>query len=91
VVFHILDRDEVQFPFERMTLFDGMEDMPELLVDPRSLKDAYLEEINRFQDQIRKACLNQNVEYVQLLNHQPLDVVLSSYLAARATRGKRRK
>src|SRR5690606_4894871 len=33
VVFHVLDRDEVEFPFERMTMFEGLEQMPELLVD----------------------------------------------------------
>ena len=91
VVFHVLDRDEVEFPFERMTMFDGLEAMPDLLVDPRSLKDAYLQEINEFQDAIRKGCLAQGIDYVRLLNHQPLDVVLSSYLAARAARAKRRK
>jgi len=91
MVFHVFDRDEVEFPFERMTLFDGMEEMPELLVDPRSLKDAYLEEIDSFQSTIRKGCLGQRIDYVRLVNDQPLDVVLSSYLAARAARAKRRK
>ena len=91
VVFHVLDRDEVEFPFERMTMFDGMEQMPELLVDPRSLKDAYLQEIGEFQDEMRKGCLAQGIDYVRLLDHQPLDVVLSSYLAARTARAKRRK
>ena len=43
VVFHIMDRDEVEFPFERMTLFQGIEELPELLCDPKSLRDAYLE------------------------------------------------
>ena len=31
------------------------------------------------------------IDYVKLVNHQPLDVVLSSYLAARAARTKARK
>ena len=91
LVFHLLDRDEVEFPFERMTMFDGMENMPELLVDPRSLKEAYLEEIEAFQAKIRKGCLGQRIDYVRLVNDQPLDVVLSSFLAARASRAKRRK
>ncbi len=91
VVFHVLDRDEVEFPFERMTLFDGMEELPELLVDPRSLKDAYLAEITDFQKRMRKGCLAQGFDYVRVVNNQPLDVVLSSYLAARAARAKRRK
>ncbi|MBK8098207.1 MAG: DUF58 domain-containing protein [Planctomycetes bacterium] len=91
VVFHILDRDEVEFPFERMTLFLGMEQMPELLVDPKSLRDAYLAEIQGFQEQIKKGCLQHRIDYVRVVNSTPLDVVLTSYLTARAARKKRRK
>ena len=90
-VFHILDHDEVEFPFERMTLFDGLEELPELLVDPRSLRDAYLKEIDDFQMQMRRGCLQNKIDYVRLVTSQPLDVVLSSYLASRAARTKRRK
>ncbi len=74
-----------------MTLFEGLEDMPELLVDPRSLRDAYLKEINTFQEAIRKGCLKNRIDYVKVINSQELDVVLSSYLAARAAQAKRGK
>ena len=91
VVFHIFDHDEVEFPFERMTLFEGLEEMPELLVDPRSLRDAYLAEIGAFQEEIRKGCLKDRIDYVKIVNSQDLDVVLSSYLASRAAQAKRGK
>jgi hypothetical protein len=91
VVFHLLDRDEVEFPFERMTLFQGMEQLPELLCDPKSLRDAYLAEIEGFAEAIRKGCLGQRIDYVRVVNSMPLDVVLTSYLSARAARAKRRK
>lgn len=91
IVFHVLDSDEVEFPFERMTMFEGLEDMPELLADPRGLREAYLAEIRGFQDAIRKGCVGQKIDYVPLRNDQPLDVVLSSYVAARAARSKRHK
>ncbi len=91
VVFHVLDHDEVEFPFERMTLFEGMEQMPELLVDPRSLRDAYLAELNAFGDQIRKGCHAHKIDYVRLVTSQSMDVALTSYLTARAARAKRRK
>lgn len=91
VVFHVLDRDEVEFPFERMTLFQGLEQLPELLVDPKSLRDAYLAEINGFQEQVRKGCLAHKIDYVRVVNSAPLDVVLTSYLTARTARTKRRK
>jgi hypothetical protein len=90
-VFHVFDRDEVEFPFERMTLFEGLEQMPELLCDPKSLRDAYLAEIEGFADQIRKGCLAQRIDYVRVVNSMPLDVVLTSYLSARTARTKRRK
>ncbi len=91
VVFHVLDKDEVEFPFERMTLFQGLEQMPELLVDPKSLRDAYLAEIDAFQEKIKKGCQQHRIDYVRIVDHQPLDVVLTSYLTARAARRKRRK
>jgi len=91
VVFHVLDRDEVEFPFERMTLFQGMEQLPELLCDPKSLRDAYLAEIEAHGEALRKGCLAQRVDYVRVQNSQPLDVVLTSYLSARTARAKRRK
>ena len=91
VVFHLLDRDEVEFPFERMTLFQGLEQMPELLCDPKALRDAYLAEIETFAETIRKGCLGQRIDYVRVVNSMPLDVVLTQYLSARTARTKRRK
>ena len=91
VVFHVLDRDEVEFPFERMTLFQGLEQLPELLVDPKSLRDAYLAEIEAFAAAIKKGCLQSRIDYVRVRNDAPLDVALTSYLTARAARRKRRK
>jgi uncharacterized protein (DUF58 family) len=89
IVFHVLDADELEFPFERMTMFEGLEAMPELLADPRGLRDAYLQEIQSFQQAIRKGCTAQKIDYVPLRNDQPLDIALSSYLAARTSRSKR--
>jgi uncharacterized protein (DUF58 family) len=91
VVFHVMDHDEIDFPFERMTMFEGMEQLPELLCDPRSLRDAYLREVNTFAEEIRKGCLAQQVDYVKVDTQNPLDVILTSYLSARTARSKRRR
>ena len=64
-------------------------DFPELM--PPTLISRELDEINAFQDQVRRGCLAQRIDYVRLLTHQPLDVALSSFLALRASRAKRRK
>ncbi|MCK5943655.1 MAG: DUF58 domain-containing protein [Planctomycetes bacterium] len=91
VVFHVMDHDELEFPFERMTLFQGLEELPELLCDPKSLRDAYLAEVNGHAEELRKGCLAQRIDYVRVDTGNPLDVVLTSYLSARAARGKRNK
>lgn len=83
IVFHVLDPAELDFPFQQTTLFKGLEQLPEVLTDPRSLRKAYLEEFNGFVRQVKQGCRAQRVDYVQLRTDQPLDVALSSYLASR--------
>ena len=38
MVFHIMDDDELTFPFAGTTRFEGMEELPHLLCDPKSLR-----------------------------------------------------
>ncbi len=83
IVFHVLDAYEVTFPFERMTLFDGMEEMPKVIVDPRPIRKAYLDELNKFLGTIRKGCLQLGIDYVRFTTDQAIDVALSEYLARR--------
>jgi uncharacterized protein (DUF58 family) len=89
IVFHVLDEYELTFPFERMTLFEGLEEYPKQLVDPRSLRKAYLTEVNQFCEEIRKGCVRQMIDYVRISTDQDLDVELTKYLAGRLSiRGK---
>jgi uncharacterized protein (DUF58 family) len=89
VIFHVLDPAELDFPFRNMTLFKGMEDLPDVLTDPRSLRRAYLEEFGRFVNQVKRGCRQHHIDYVPLRTDQSLEVALSTYLAARMTRTKR--
>ncbi len=86
LAFHILDKYELSFPFESMTLFEGLEEYPELLADPRALKKAYLKELDTFLNELKKGCRNNRVDYIQLHTGMPLDVALTSYLAMRGAR-----
>jgi len=86
IVIHVLDEAEVRFPFDRMTRFDGLEGYPYLVVDPRSLREAYLEEVQKFTTEIRRGCLAQQIDYVQVTTDQPVEVALTGYLAKRLSR-----
>jgi uncharacterized protein (DUF58 family) len=86
IVLHILDPAELDFPFERTTLFKGLEQLPEVLTDPRALRKAYLAEFEKYLASVQAGCRNNRIDYVQIRTDQPLDVALSSYLASRMTR-----
>jgi uncharacterized protein (DUF58 family) len=88
VVMHVLDPAELEFPFQEATLFRGLEEYPELLTDPRSLRDGYLEQVQTFLTGLQRGCRGQNIDYVQLRTDRSLGVALSSYLAHRLARAK---
>jgi uncharacterized protein (DUF58 family) len=88
VLWHILDGAELTFPFQESTLFRGLEQYPELLTDPRSLRASYLEQVELFLHELKRGCRDQNIDYVQLRTDTPLNVALSSYLAHRQMRTK---
>ncbi|MFT7620828.1 MAG: hypothetical protein ACI97A_004486 [Planctomycetota bacterium] len=88
VVFQTLDNAEITFPYDGMTRFEGLEIEQQLLADPRALREAYLEEFNSFQQEIKSGCLASGMDYVLLDTSKPLDIALAGYLAARS--GSRR-
>jgi uncharacterized protein (DUF58 family) len=88
VVFHVMDAAELDFPFQEATLFRGLEQLPELLTDPRSLRQGYLDEVQSYLLELQRGCRGQNIDYVQLRTDTNLGVALSSYLAQRLTRTK---
>jgi uncharacterized protein (DUF58 family) len=88
VLFHVMDRAELEFPFQDATLFRGLEQYPELLTDPRSLRQGYLDQVSSFLTEVKRGCRNQNIDYVQLRTDTNLGVALSGYLAHRLARTK---
>jgi len=42
IVFHLLDKDELEFPFEEPTIFKDLEEDIKLLADPHAIRPAYL-------------------------------------------------
>ena len=84
VLFQILDPAEIEFPFEDVTLFKGLEEAGQLLTEPRSLREAYLDQLKLFTDEMQKICRGMHIDFARMNTGQPLDVTLSSYLATRS-------
>ena len=76
VVFHVLDPAELTFPFERMTMFEGLEQHPDLLADPKSLRAGYLAAVEEFRSKLRTGCLAERIDLVDMDTNTPLDVAL---------------
>lgn len=83
IVLHVLDPAEIEFPFDRLSLFRGLEERPDVLAEPRALRKAYLAEFGRYVQKLKAGCRAQAIDYVPMRTDQPLEVVLSRYLASR--------
>jgi uncharacterized protein (DUF58 family) len=86
VVLHVMDPAELEFPFQQATLFRGLEQYPDLLTDPRTLRQGYLNEVQKFLTDLQRGCRGQDIDYVPLRTDHNLGVALSSYLGQRLTR-----
>jgi uncharacterized protein (DUF58 family) len=90
LVFHVLDEAELKFEFEGTTKFEGLEQLPELVCDPRALRDGYLEALDEYLTEVRRGCASRGIEYLKVSTADYLDAVLTKFLAARmAFKGKR--
>jgi uncharacterized protein (DUF58 family) len=90
MAFHVLDDDELLFPFAGMTKFEGLEAQPDLICDPRALREGYLEELEDYLTEVRRGCTRIGVDYTLLRTSDYLDAVLSRFLFARMSRSARR-
>lgn len=83
VVFHVLDRDELTFPFERATKFTDLESHDEVIAVPTVVRRQYLEEINGLIDLYKRELRVVGIDYCLLDTSTPLDFALMSYLSTR--------
>lgn len=83
ILLHVLDPAEVEFPFDETTLFLGLEREASVLVDPRALRKAYLQQFESFVHRVQQGCREHQMDYVAMRTDRPLDVALSSFLGRR--------
>jgi len=84
IVFHVLDRNELEFPFQRLTVFEDIEDTAvRVLSDPRVIRAAYMQQMEAFLAEYQRACRREMIDYSLFPTTTPLDVALTRYLARR--------
>ncbi|MCA9180211.1 MAG: DUF58 domain-containing protein [Planctomycetales bacterium] len=83
MVLHILDDDELDFPFADPTRFEGLESDDHLTCNPRALREGYLEALERFLDRVRRSCAASKSDYLLIRTSDAPDAVLSKLLSGR--------
>ena len=83
IIFHVMDPAEIEFPFKKILSFVDMETNEKLQIDPRYVKEAYIQEISNFVESYRKECANRAIEYVLTRTDTSYDRMLLNYLARR--------
>ncbi len=83
IVLHVLDHDELEFPFADRTLFEGMEQPVEVLTDPQTLRQSYLDALHEFISSLRRSCLGQRIDYFLVNTADRLDLALTQVLTTR--------
>ena len=84
IVFHVLDPDELDFPFERPTRFEDLETEEEVMAVPSVVRSHYLQAMHEFIDRYRRELGGAGIDYHQLDTRQPLELALLAYLSTRA-------
>ncbi len=83
IVFHILDRKELDFDFNTRTKFLDMESGEEITTEPWHIRENYSKLISDLQSYYQKECRQHLIDYVPLFTDQSLDLGLTEYLNKR--------
>jgi uncharacterized protein (DUF58 family) len=84
MAFQVLDPMEIEFPFEDVTLFKGLEEGGELLTEPRSLREGYQRQLSEATERLKKMCRGMHMDFARMNTGESLDASLSGFLATRA-------
>ena len=80
LLFHILDDEELEFHYAGTTKFEGLEGAGDLVCDPKSLRDGYLQAMGSFLDEIRRHCAKNVIDYQTIRTSEHLDAALAHYM-----------
>jgi uncharacterized protein (DUF58 family) len=84
IVLHVMDSDELTFPFQGNTQFRGLEAAGRLTCRPRALREGYLEAVRGFCREAKRRCVAARIDYKLISTADLLDAALLAFLSARA-------
>lgn len=86
IVFHVLDADEVQFPYDGPVEFEDPETGETITLDATGFRDEYTSQLQAFRQTYQDGCNRLRIDYVPLDTSQPFDKALTEYLIQRQSK-----
>lgn len=83
IVMHVMHADEIDFRFDGLTRFDGLESTTYLTCDPRALRDDYLRALDRHLVAVRHLCAASGVDYHLVRTSDAPEAVIARLLQAK--------
>ena len=83
IVFHILDNQELEFAFDRVTRFVDAETDEEVIATPQAIRQSYLSHLHDFINYYKLELSRSDIDYNTIDTATPVEYALSAYLAKR--------
>ena len=88
LVMQVLDRDEMELPFDGPTIFTDIEGEEQVFAEPWAFRRSYQKAMVDFLDGVSKECRNRGYDHVRFLTDEPLAESLSAFLHTRDEVGR---
>jgi len=88
ILFQVVDPLETSFDLDALVKLEGLEGAGNLKVDPKAIREAYLEEIRSHTRELAQRARALSVDFVHVVTDEPLDAVLAAYLSRRLARAR---
>jgi uncharacterized protein (DUF58 family) len=88
LVMQVLDRDELELPFEGPTIFRDIEGEEELFAEPWAFRRSYQNAMKDFLEGVRQECGARGYDHVRFVTDESLGAALSFFLHSRQETGR---
>ena len=82
---HVMDDDELDFPFDGPTRFEGLELPGHIACNPRALRAGYMAALADFLADVRKRAAAARCDYSLIRTGEPVDAALVKFLSRRSS------
>ena len=84
MMLHLLDRAEIDLPYENQITLQDLESGEKLQIDPSDIRATYQVQVQEYLAQVRRACTDCDVEYHSMFTAMPYDKALVQLMNRRS-------